>query len=473
MVLAPRPYQQRGVDDVHDAFAEGHTSICYVLPTGAGKTIVFTMMAELAATAGTRTCIIVHRDNLLRQAAVKLHDCGISYSLIAPGRHYYGDRVAVASKDTLVRRLGRYPFEFIVTDEGHHGVSDSYQKIYRSYPEAHLLFVTATPERLDGRGLKEVCSKLVLGPSIADLIADGYLIEPIPYGPKRALDLSGVRTSMGEYNLRELADAMDRRQITGDALEHYRDLCPGAPAIAFCVSIKHAEDVAAEFAAAGFRAADVHSKMPQSEIWRRIGGLSDGSVQVLTSCDLISEGTDVPRVSAIIGLRPTQSRAVYLQQIGRGLRPVYTPGIDLSSRAGRLAAIAQSEKPRCLVIDHAGNTFRFGSADEERDWSLDGRPKRGSSGVAGIAIRQCPKCFICHKPAPVCPACGHVYIAEAREPEQVDGRLAPIDKAALKRARTEMIRGAGSYSDLKDVARRLGYHPTWAYRIAIQRGYRL
>lgn len=475
MILRPRPYQDRGIDDCQTAFELGHQRILYVLPTGGGKTVIFVKIAELASAVGTRTCIIVHRENLLNQAAKKLREVGIPYSIIAPGHSFFGDKVCVASVDTLVRRLGRYPFELLIPDEGHHAVSPKYQKVFAAYPDAHVLGVTATPERLDGTGLKAVYQKMVLGPSIRQLIDDGYLVEPVAFGPKKALNLNNVHTVAGDYNLRELAEAMDKSTVTGDAVEHYRQLSHGKPAILFAVNVKHAEDAAAEFRAAGYRAASVDGvTMSKQEAARRIRGLADGSLDVLTSCDLVSEGTDVPGIATVIGLRPTKSLALYLQQVGRGLRPVYAPGFDLSTREGRLAAIAASDKPHAVVLDHAGNTLRFGFADDEREWTLEGKVRRGSgaNNIANLQVRQCPSCYRCHKAGvPACPNCGHAYAVDVEAgPDVEDGQLVQIDKEALRRARSEMIRKARTFKELKDVAKKLGYQPQWAWRTYLQRG---
>lgn len=465
-----RRYQAKAVDDIHTAFDAGNRRVLLMAPTGSGKTVMFSEMAHLAAAAGTSTCIIVHRDTLLQQASAKLRAAGVQHSIIAPGRRYFGDRVCVASVQTLVRRLDRYEFDFLIPDEAHHAVSPTYRRVFDRWPDAHVLGVTATPIRADGQGLNAVFQHMTLGPPIAALIADGYLVEPIAYGPSRAVDLSAVRTRGGEYDQRELADAMDRSEVTGDAVEHYARLCAGKSAVVFCVNIKHAQDVAADFARAGFRAACIHGKMPLAEIRRLLAAFALGELQVLASCDLVSEGFDVPGIAVVIQLRPTKSLAVNLQQVGRGLRPACP--VDIYATAGeRRAAIAASAKPHAVVLDHAGNCFRHGMADDEREWTLEGRAKRRvGAGVAAVPVRQCPECYLCHKPADACPGCGHVYVVLADGPDQVAGELVAIDKEALRRARSRMIAEARSYDQLKDVARRLGYSSRWAWRMFCERG---
>jgi ribosomal protein L32 len=153
---------------------------------------------------------------------------------------------------------------------------------------------------------------------------------------------------------------------------------------------------------------------------------------------------------------------------------VYAAGYDLSTREGRLAAIAVSSKPKALVLDHAGNCFRpgFGFADDEREWTLEGMKKRrgGNTSVSAIAVRQCPKCFRCHRPATACPECGHVYVVVSETPDVVAGQLVAIDKAAVRRARAEEIAAAKTYEQLKVVADRIGRSHQWAWRTYCERG---
>jgi superfamily II DNA or RNA helicase len=464
-----RPYQQSDLNGIRAQFASGNRRALHVLPTGGGKTVEIAAMVALAKGRQTRTVILVHRDALLTQASNKLTDVGVKHGIIAPGHSYYGDAVHVASIQTLVRRLDRteYEFDFIIVDEAHHAVAPTYKKIFDRYPDARILGVTATPVLASGRGLDSVFQVMHLGPSIAALIKDGFLAEPDTYGPKKKLDLSGIRTRMGDYDQHQLAEHMDAPRIVGDAVEHYSQICAGKPAIAFCVNIKHAEDAAAAFQAAGFRSQVVHGKMPLAQVRARISGLADGTIQVLTSCDIVSEGTDVPAVVCAIGLRPTQSLGLHIQQAGRALRPIYAPGFDLSTRAGRLAAIAAGPKPKAIILDHAANCFRHLTVDEPREWSLEGRKKRAKKGGPTISLTQCPKCLRPHKPAPKCPHCGHVYVAAPRDPNTVDGTLEKVDKAALRRAKWGEQRACKTLDELValGVSRKYQWPRQWAERM--------
>ena len=399
----------------------------------------------------------------MTQASAKLHEFGVKHGIVAPGHGYYGDAINVCSVQTLVRRLDRYKFDLLIVDEGHHATSPTYEKIFKHYPDARVIGVTATPERTDGRGLDSVYQELVLGPSIAELICDGYLAEPITYGPIHKLDLSGIKTQMGDYDQRQLAAHMDTPRITADAITHYSKVCPGAPAIAFCVNVKHADDVTAAFLSAGYRAAIVHGKLDLTTIRERIAGLTDGSVQVLVAVDLISEGTDVPAVVCAINLRATKSKGLHIQQAGRALRPIYAPGFDLSTREGRLAAIAAGPKPKAIILDHAANCLRHMTVDEPHEWTLEGRKKRASKSVSSIPIKQCRKCFAVYRPAPKCPKCGHVEEADTRIPDVHAGDLAPIDKAALRRAKSREEGACRTLGELQALGKRRGFKNGWAF----------
>lgn len=466
-----RPYQDGAVTHIGAEFDAGWRSVLLVLPTGAGKTVVFSEIARLCDEYGSRVCILVHRDTLLGQSSDKLKDIGVLHSLIAPGRTDFKDRVHVASIQTLVRRIERHEFDLLIVDEGHHGTAGSYRKLFDAWPDCRILGVTATPCRTDGRGLGEVYQRMVQGPSIRQLMDDGYLTEATSYGTAKVLDLAKTRTTGGDYNTQDLHALMDRSEITGDAVTQYTKRCPGKPAVAFCVSVQHSEDVAAAFNAAGYKAASVHGRMPLASIRAAIAGLRNGTVQVLTSCDLISEGFDAPGVAAAILLRPTKSLVVYLQQIGRALRPVYADGFNLDTRDSRLAAIAMSSKPRAIVLDHAGNALRFGLADEEREWSLDAKKKK--AGVAAMALKICPANF-CHVSVwkKVCPHCGHVFavVAQEREINTVDGDLTELTPKLLGRLRKAEERAAKTYKDFVELGRKRGHSPKWALRQWLQRG---
>jgi DNA repair protein RadD len=475
-----RPYQQRGADDLRVVFRSGSKAPVYVAPTGSGKTVLFTHIARGASERGNSVWILVHRQELLYQTSRALYVLGIDHGVVAPGFTPRPDaRVQVCSVQTLARRIeqGRVGnVDLVVIDEAHHATAGTWRKVVEGRPDARIIGVTATPARTDGQGLGiaagGVFDTLVLGPTLAELIADGYLCAPAVYAPPSQLDMSGVRLGNdGDYVRGEMARRMDKPTITGDAVDHYRRLCNGAPAIAFCASVEHAKHVAAQFRGAGYKSECIDGKMLDTERKDRIDALGNGRLNVLASCEIVSEGTDIPVVTAAILLRPTVSLTLYLQQVGRALRPVYPDGADDSTREGRLAAIARSAKPRAVILDHVGNTFTHGLPDDDRTWDLAGVPKarRGENREKPLAVTQCPKCYAAHRPGPECPSCGHVYQPTLIAPKQVDGRLQELSEAdaeAIRKAREKKaVLRARSLDELKAIARARGYKESWAEHV--------
>lgn len=462
-MLTLRPYQQQAVDGIRDSFKRGNKAPLLVLPTGGGKTIVFTYIASNASARGKRVLVLVHRIELMRQTSEKLHTFGVDHGLINPlFTPTYWKPVQVASVQTLVNRLNKLasaPPDLIIVDEAHHATASTWRKIIAAYPNALVLGVTATPCRGDGSGLGAdsdgLFDDLIVGPQIADLIGEGFLVQPKVYAPLERIDLSGLRTRMGDYVKDDLEKAVDKPKITGKAVDHYAKLCPGAPAVAFCVSIKHAEHVAEEFKAAGFRAVALDGSHDDDYRKRILRGLATGEVQVVTSCDLISEGTDIPAIGAAILLRPTQSLGLYLQQVGRALRPC-------------------EGKDRAVILDHVGNVLQHGMPDDHRAWSLDGteKRKRGEKTEPTIRVNQCEQCFAVHPPAPACPHCGHVRHVEDRAPQEVDGELKEVsaEQAALiRRQRQVEVAKARTREELEAIARARGYKPGWVQHVLRER----
>lgn len=443
-----REYQERGVSGIRDAFRRGRRSVCYVAPTGSGKTVVMSYIANGAKAKGNRMTILVHRSELVRQTSKALESFGVPHSFIVSGEQAWPDTpVQIAMVGTLVNRMNAMPPDLLMIDEFHHGVADSYLQIMQRYPEAKVLGLTATPQRLDGKGLGTICEELVMGPTVQELIDRGFLCRPIYYAPPTDLDMSGVNKVGGDFNRRQSAERVDRPKITGSAVEHYQKICPGVPAVAFCVNVAHAEHVRDQFNAAGIPAASIDGRLSDADREDRVDALTTGRIKVLTSVDVISEGFDLKSCSAAILLRPTESLSLHLQQIGRILRP----------EEGKVAS----------VLDHVGNCMRHGLAEETREWSLAGKVgKKKSANGTQTSLLTCPKCHAVHVPADCCPQCQHQYPARDRVVAQVDGQLAQLTAAAIlaERAKAQKRAEVGmakTRDELEAIARARGYSSKW------------
>jgi len=410
-----RPYQEAAVAALRRAYATGHRAPLLVMPTGAGKTQVFTYITAAMAQRGRRVTILVHRRELIAQASRKLDQAGVPHGIIAAGTPATNAPIQVASVQTLIRRLEDTPApDLIIIDEAHHAVAGSWGKILDHWPNALRLGVTATPARLDGRGLRDNFDVIVHGPTVSDLTAAGYLAPSKLYAPPIKADLSTIPTRAGDFASDAAAAAMDKPSITGDAIDHYRRICPGAPAIAFCCTTDHAEHVAAQFRSAGFSSAAILGTTPIAQRDQQLKDLASGAIQILTSVDVISEGTDVPAVTTAILLRPTASLGLYLQQVGRILRPA-------------------PDKANAIVLDHVGNIHRHGWPDDVRTWSLDSKPRRQRDNSTAPTVRTCPVCFAAFKPQPICPYCGAPSELTPREIQQRDGELQELERRAQRR----------------------------------------
>lgn len=445
-----RPYQSHDIEKIREAFTRSRR-VLYVLPTGGGKTFSFAKIAHGVAAKQKRVTICCHRDFLHNQICEALEHWGVSHGKLKGGSRFLTRApVTVASVFTLVKRLAHYPApDLLVVDEAHHfGSGNSWNKVAAAFPNARILGVTATPVRGDLIGLGDSFDEMVVGPQVLELQLQGYLTPAEVYAPANLVNLSGVKIRGGDYVASELADTMDKPTITGDAVSHYSRISPHSPAIVFCCSIQHAEDVAAAFNASGYHAGSVHGKMDQFDIDQTFLKFGRGDLEIVTACDLISEGLNIPRVETIIMLRPTKSLGLYLQMVGRGIR----------SYPGKL---------KTYVLDHCGNTGRFGFIDEIRDWKLTGTVEKQFRAEAVPRVVTCPKCYAMFRPCAMCKICGHVFVTQGRTVDQVDGELQRVSAIDDVFAAAEADNRDKQFEILVRIAKDRGMpNPeVWAYHV--------
>lgn len=394
-----RPYQNQALKDIKESLRTGNKAPLFVGPTGMGKTVLFSEIARGAASKQNRILILVHRKEILEQTLSKLYSFGLTSGQIAAGKPMTLDSIQTAMVQTLVRRIQyvKRP-DLIIIDEAHHATSDnSWGKILQYWSEVPRIGFTATPERLDGRGLQESFDDLILGPTINDLVSAGWLSYPALFRPPEEI-IGQYHVKRGDFDRTEQQSQMSRRKIVGDVIEHYRKHMDGLPAVSFCVSVDHAKLMAAEFRKHGYKAAPVWGNMKREARDQAINGLADGSVQIVTSCDVISEGIDVPVMAGAILLRRTMSLTIYLQQVGRALRTY--PG-----------------KNHAVVLDHVGNYYLHGHVLADREWSLD-HGKRDPRKEEPPTTTSCPRCYGIWPGRPQrCPSCGYLFTQERPEQE--------------------------------------------------------
>jgi superfamily II DNA or RNA helicase len=444
-----RPYQLDLLQRIQAAWAAGQRNVLAVLPTGAGKTILFTyLMAIRQAPA----IAIAHRQELVGQISVALGYHGVRHRIVAPrsvvkfvvglhmeahGRSYYdpGALVGVAGVDTLVRRGAELAawlpqVKLWVQDEAHHVLRDNkWGKAAAMLPNAQGLGVTATAGRADGKGLGRhadgLFDMLIEGLSMRAVIDAGYLTDYRIFAPSTAdLDLSDVDvTSSGDYSKPKLIVAVRKSRIVGDVVEHYQRIAPGRLGLTFTTDVQTACDVATAYQAAGVPAEVISHKTPDAVRAAILRRFKRREILQLVNVDLFGEGFDLPAVEVVSFARPTQSYGLYVQQFGRGLRIL-------------------GGKREAIIIDHVGNVIRHGLPDAPRVWSLDRRERRHQAPPDVEAVRVCPACTgVYRRIERVCPYCEHYPIPANRSaPEQVDGDLCELDAATLARMRGDVAR---------------------------------
>ena len=396
-------------------------------------------MLGTSSSKGIRSFFICHRIELIRQSMQTFDAVSIPYGIEAadfpPDR---GPLVQIASIQTLARRLSKVKTpKLIVWDECQHIASKSWSSVHKNYPDAIHIGLTATSQRLDGKGLGDWFTHMVQGPCPAELIRLGYLSPYKAYAPS-TVDVSGLHVRMGDYAKDELAKAVDKPAIIGDAVSHYKRLAMGKRAIVFCASIEHSHHVVSQFRAAGIPAEHVDGETDRHIRSDAMKRFQKGQTWVISNVDLFAEGVDVPAMEAVIQLRPTQSLSLHLQQLGRGMRPA-------------------EGKSHLIILDHVGNLHRHGLPDDDREWSLDGRGK-SKQGQNATPVRTCPKCYAVVRAAVTkCQYCGHIFEIEGREIEEREGELVEIDPEQLRRERLREQGQVKGFDALVALGKKRGY----------------
>jgi DNA repair protein RadD len=439
-MLELRPYQTDLINDTREAM-RSNRSVLMQAPTGAGKTAITVFMMGRAAEQGKRAFFLVHQNELLTQTSKALWRQQLEHGMIASGKARSTLLAQVASVQTLVRRMDLYDApDLIIIDEAHRAAAATYQTILERWPNARVIGLTATPQRTDGKPLDMTFDALVEGPTIRQLIDAGYLCDYEIFAPPIGIDISTVKTKMGDFDKSELADAVDRPSITGDAVQHYKTHAAGKRCVVMCVSIKHAEHVAEQYAAAGVPSAVIEGTMSGPERERLMQDFTDGRTLAVANVNLLVEGVDLPGIEVVQWLRPTKSLVIYMQGNGRGLRPA--PG-----------------KAGLIIFDHVGNCLRHGLPDDEREWSLQGKEKGSKKKAAEdeVKVKQCGTCWAVFRPGPAaCPTCGAPLAQTPRELEVIDGELKKVDKLALRAEKKNEQGSARRLDDLVALGMRRG-----------------
>jgi superfamily II DNA or RNA helicase len=451
-----RPYQRAAVEQVFTAWRAGRRAPVLVLPTGAGKTVILVEVIRVvveAVASPDSVLVLVPRRELVGQTVEKLEAVGIAPGVICAAMDpEAGLRapVQVASIETLHARVQRLaylalpPPRLVVIDEAHLSITKRKVELVEGLGAERLLGVTATPTRKDGRALGVLYDALLAPASVASLTDLGFLVRA-RYWSWETPDLRDVRVEQGDYVTAQLADVMNRPKLLADVVATWLRHAGDRRTVVFTVDIPHGVAMAECFRHEGVAAEHLSAKTPLPERAATLARFRSGETQVVCNCFVLAYGFDLPAVSAVVLARPTQSLMLYLQMLGRALRPA--PG-----------------KADCVVLDHAGAVHRHGFVDEERQWTLAGRtalqPTPGRVKDAREA-KECPECHAVWTNGGMCPECGYVLRPRGRLVPTLPGELVELGAVAASDAGDAQDR-MRFYAELRGYAAAHGFKPGWA-----------
>lgn len=437
-----RDYQSDLINRLFKAYSDGYKAPCIVLPCGGGKSVIVAAVAKRFTDEGKTVLFLVHRKELCEQIEKTFFNFGVDMKLCR-----------IVMVQTMTRRLRNASVpDLIITDENHHSKAVTYKRVYDAFPVTKRVGVTATPERTDGSGLIDVNDILIEGITAKELITQNYLSPYDYYAPN--IKMPKFRIKHGDFDISQVMDFFrdNIRIIYGDVLKHYKKLASGKQAICYLPGIEISKETAELFNADGIRASHIDGDTPKAERKRIINDFRDGRIKILCNVDLISEGFDVPDCECVILLRPTKSLILYIQQSMRCMR--------------------YKEGKRAIIIDHVNNIALHGFPDADREWKLEGHPKKKTGEMP---VKTCPQCFACVPMGTVeCPHCGHVFTVEKRKSSiEYDREFELVRlETAEKRVRFYLSpKECQTVEELKIYARQHGYKPGWVWFQQKSRGW--
>lgn len=397
MKFQARDYQTKAIEGVAASIRSGHKRILLCLCTGAGKSTVYSMITKRANSKGSKTLFMVHSKELVQQAADRLRNqVHVNCGIIMAGRKTDLKQVnQVASVQTLVRR-DKPEADIIFIDEAHRAKAKTYEKILKCYPNAVVIGLTATPFRTDGKGLGDIFTDIVHPVRIKDLIQRGFLVGTKTYIPKESVNTAGVKVRAGDYDKKELANLFEDVSIISGVVKNYQKFASGKKAIAFHASVEISKQINQMFLDAGVASAHFDGNTPKEKRDQIVRDYRSGVITVLNNCALVREGFDVPDTDVVIMNTATKSLGMYVQCVGRGLRP-------------------SEGKDHCIVIDHGNNTIEHGFVEDYDSSPFLLTPsKKEKNSIA--TTKKCKFCFSVNpRFSKECVGCGKAFQREERQ----------------------------------------------------------
>lgn len=352
--LVLRSYQEDLVQKILSAFSKGKNKVFLELPTGAGKTIIFSHLAEQFVLKKEHVLIVAHKGELIDQAYEKFTSISGLPANKLGGQEEIDDSnwINIASIQALSKRDHAPQASLVIVDEAHHVMASSYQKLLENYPNAYFLGVSATPDRTDGQSIFNYVDTLIKGPSVQQLMDQGYLSQYGLFAAFNKVDTSAVDSEGEDYDEQQLQSAVKQSRVVGNIVNVWQERAQGKQTVVFNASIELSKQVVKEFQDAGIAADHIDSQTCKSKRKKIINQFRNKEIQVLSNCELITEGFDVPGIEVVQIIRPTKSLILWLQMIGRTLRPA-------------------EGKKYARIIDHTDNWERLGLPDQSPDCNLE------------------------------------------------------------------------------------------------------
>jgi DNA repair protein RadD len=439
----PRDYQQKGLDLLRQAYADGFRKILFFLATGGGKSVIFILLVAGLLRNKKKILLVVKRRQLVFQAQRHFSKWGIDSSIMIGSTKGFNSscNLQICSIDTIARRDISFlaGFDFTIIDECHDATSDSYQELFKQLLEMNpcmtFIGLTASPFPI-GKKVHNFWGCCVKPIEVHELRERGFLTPCDVFIPSE-IDLSKMKTKAGDYDQKELSEKMSEMEIIGDVVETYKKLGQNKAAILFAVNKEHSLLMAEAFKQAGIPAVHCDESTPQKERDDSIKKLQAGEIKILCNVNIFSTGVDIPEAEVGIMARPTKSEVLYIQQVGRLLRPYRRCGKCKSSYDNsEKCYVCGYDKPeyikeKAIILDHGNNIARHGSPFRIRKATLtkeDVKEKEKEDGDL-IAVKTCKACFIAF-PAHLksCPNCDHENEKRQRVIKRSDGKLVPYDE---------------------------------------------
>jgi superfamily II DNA or RNA helicase len=353
-----RSYQTEGIRKIFEAWDPKRLNlknILFQMPTGTGKTTVFSEIVRKAKLKNKKVLIVVHRLELVEQISNRLSEFNVDVGIISAKQKADPKHdIQVATIQTLSRRIYP-PADIVIIDECHHSKANTYKLLWEIYPEARFLGVTATPARINGEGFCDLFDILISSGKLSFFFENDYLVR-IKHLVGSIPDLSKVKQRMRDYDIEMLRNVMLDNSLMVNLIESYNKFAKGKKTIVFAVDVLHSKEIVQKYLYAGIPAAHVDATTPINERKDILNKFKSGKILVLSNVDIVSEGFDVPDCEAVQLARPTKSLVLYLQQVGRCMRP-------------------STGKKHGLILDNAGLWLEHGLSHIDRDWSLEGIKK--------------------------------------------------------------------------------------------------